>query len=163
MIPEAIQGIPGPHVRPVLASCSVMLEQFQPRAPLPQIIERAFTVRPTHRQCFGQLRPIGASAALDLHELLDELPLAAVQVVLDDNSLGLEPQSRLSLPIRRDAQIRNQPALCMMAVAELEAGMISAAALVVAKVDRLARSQNFLSRILEAGVEVRFSRPSLRG
>jgi DNA invertase Pin-like site-specific DNA recombinase len=51
----------------------------------------------------------------------------------------------------------------MMAVAELEAGMISAAALVVAKVDRLARSQNFLSRILEAGVEVRFSRQSLRG
>ena len=39
----------------------------------------------------------------------------------------------------------------------------AAAALVVAKVDRLARSQNFLSRILEAGVEVRFSRPSLRG
>ena len=30
------------------------------------------------------------------------------------------------------------------------------AALVVAKVDRLARSQSFLSRILEAGVEVRF-------
>ena len=29
-------------------------------------------------------------------------------------------------------------------------------ALVVAKVDRLARSQNFLSRILEAGVDVRF-------
>lgn len=30
------------------------------------------------------------------------------------------------------------------------------AALIVAKVDRLARSQNFLSRILEAGVDVRF-------
>ena len=30
------------------------------------------------------------------------------------------------------------------------------AALVVAKVDRLARSQSFLSRILEAGVDVRF-------
>src|SRR5260370_37204361 len=30
------------------------------------------------------------------------------------------------------------------------------AALVVAKVDRLARSQGFLSRILEAGVDVRF-------
>ena len=30
------------------------------------------------------------------------------------------------------------------------------AAVVVAKVDRLARSQSFLSRILEAGVEVRF-------
>jgi DNA invertase Pin-like site-specific DNA recombinase len=30
------------------------------------------------------------------------------------------------------------------------------AALIVAKVDRLARSQNFLSRVLEAGVDVRF-------
>lgn len=38
----------------------------------------------------------------------------------------------------------------------LEACKAHRAALVVAKVDRLARSQGFLSRILEAGVDVRF-------
>ena len=79
------------------------------------------TVRPTRRQCFGQFRPIGALAALDLYELVDELPLAAVQVGLDGSSLGLEALNRISpadplrpvgkneSPLRHDGR----PSYCM--------------------------------------------------
>src|SRR5215467_2905702 len=55
-----------------------------------------------------QFRPVTALAALDLGELVDELPPAPVQVVEDGLPLRLEAKAGLALPIRTDTEITDE-------------------------------------------------------
>src|SRR5947207_2470370 len=56
----------------------------------------------------GELRPIGALAALDLDELLHKLPGAAVEVARDGFALRVEPKTGLALPVGRNAVVGDE-------------------------------------------------------
>ena len=50
---------------------------------------------------------VGALAALDLDELFDQLPPAAVEPRLDRRALGFEAKTALALPLGRNTQPRS--------------------------------------------------------
>ena len=67
---------------------------------------------PARLQGCGELGPVVvAFAALDLNVLAEELPVAAVQVVLDGAALGLDAEAGSALALGRDAQIADELAL----------------------------------------------------
>ena len=79
-----------------------------------------------------QLRAVGALAALDLGELIDQRPPTAVQVVHDGFALRVETQAGFALPIRADAEISDK-----LAVMRLEKKANQSSALVfVTKLQR---------------------------
>ena len=56
-------------------------------------------------------RTVVALTALDLHELGDQLPPAAVEEIIDSLALCLKAKAGATLPIRRDAEVRDEATL----------------------------------------------------
>jgi hypothetical protein len=59
-------------------------------------------------ECLGQLRSICILSALDLDKLFNELPVAAVEEILDRLALRLKAKAGLALSGRRNPQIRDE-------------------------------------------------------
>src|SRR6516162_8446367 len=68
---------------------------------------------PAQPQSFLQLRSVGLLAALDLHELLDERPVATIQPVRNRLALSLQTQPRTALARCGNPQVGDKLALIM--------------------------------------------------
>src|SRR5271170_2621697 len=69
-------------------------------------------VQTTEAKRFGNRGPIAPFSALDFHNLLDELPMAPIQVTAHGLPLRFQAQTARALPRRRNSQVGNESAFC---------------------------------------------------
>src|SRR5262249_36202314 len=67
--------------------------------------------QPTELKCFFQLQAFGLFAALDFDKLRHDLPIAAIEEILNGFALCFQAEPGTALPSRGNPQIRDEFAL----------------------------------------------------